>query len=135
MIRCILAGLACLALAGCAAPAAQPALTQAPTSTSSPAGGVALRGLGFRNAPADLYAPGGSSVAVVVDQTNNIVATFTEPDADALLAWWRSVLPPQGWTITADGGDSLLFERGDLRGAFTVTGDLAALTIRSDDVS
>lgn len=104
-------------------------------STHVPDDAVAFATLGFQFAPEDLHAPSGSVITERVDQVNNIVAVFTAPSGLDLAAFYRSTLPEQGWTITADGNNSLLFERGELHGAFTVTGALAALTIRSDERS
>lgn len=115
--------------------AGESATPPATTSTFAPAEGVRLVDLGFRNAPADFYVPASVVITERVDQSNNIVAVFSSPSGAELAAYLRANLPEQGWTITADGYDSLLFERGQLGGAFTVTGDVSALTIRSDPSS
>ena len=134
--RIILA--ACLLLAaGCAAPTTPiPAIT-ADTETSDvvPADAVALKDLGFENSPADFYVPAGAVIVDRVDQSNNVVVVLEHPAGSELAEFWRTTLPEQGWRITADGNDSLLFDRGELHGAFTVTNGLAAVTIRSDDRS
>lgn len=137
MIRRTLAACCCLLVVGCAsAPAASaPVTTPAVVSTVVPADAVTLTSLGFTFAPADFYVPASVVVIDSVNQSNNVVAVFSAPAGADLAAFLRHNLPTHGWTITADGNDSLLFERGQLGGAFTVTGDLAALTIRSDPSS
>ncbi len=137
MIRRTLAAACCLLVVGCgAAPAASaPVTTPATISTFVPADAVTLVSLGFTYAPADFYVPASAVLVESVNQSNNVVAVFSAPAGADLAAFLRSNLPAQGWTITADGNDSLLFDRGQLGGAFTVTGGLAALTIRSDPSS
>lgn len=126
--------LLCLLVAGCATGAPPtPAITDFPaTAAVTQAGGVPLRDFGYRNAPADLMVPAGARITEAVDQPNNVVAVFDKPAGAVIAAFLRAGLPAQGWVITADGDDSLLFERGAVTGAFTVTGELSALTIRSD---
>ena len=136
--RTLLVSVACLALAGCGAvpPDPSPTVSPSPTwATVAPDGGILLSSYGYAFAPADLSVPQGSVILENVDQTNTIVATFTYPTELELLEWFRSTLPDQGWVITDDGGNSLLFERGELRGAFTVGGGRSALAIRSDPQS
>lgn len=101
-------------------------------STEMPEGAVALASYGFQYAPEGFMVPGASIIEDKVDQTNTIVAVFTAPSGADLNTFLRQSLPADGWTITSDGQYSLLFERGELRGAFTVSGQLGALSIRSD---
>lgn len=113
-----------------------PTVSETPAvSTHVPDGGVLLAALGYRYAPADLYVPSGAVITEKVDQPNTVVAVFTAPTGLELAAWFRETLPEQGWEITADGNNSLLFSRGELNGAFTVTGSFAGLSIRSDERS
>ena len=141
MIRRTLAALSCLAavtgLAGCSAAAPGPTPPPpSPTAVASiPADGVLLSALGFTHAPADFSVPATSTLSERVDQENTVVAVFTAPGGLAIASYLRGTLAAQGWVITADGNNSLLFERGDARGAFTVTGALAALSIRYDKQS
>ena len=67
-----------------------------------------------------------------VDLESNITLTITSPARAELAAWLRRNLPAAGFEITADGQDSLLFKRGQWQGAFTVAGELSALTLRTD---
>lgn len=137
MTRRIPALLACLLLVGCGAaePVPEPTTSAVTTSDAVPEGGVLLSTLGYRHAPADLAVPATSVISERVDQPNTVVAVLTAPSGLELAAWFRDTLPGQGWEITADANNSLLFERGDLHGAFTVTGQFAGLSIRSDDRS
>ena len=100
-----------------------------------PDGAVAIQSFGFKHAPEGFPVPAASVVTDRVDQTNAIAVVFTAPSGLELASFFRSALPADGWDITADGQNSLLFERGEFRGAFTVTGQLAALSIRSDGQS
>ncbi len=105
-------------------------------STSSvptvPGDGVLLSSLGYSNAPDDFSVPVGSTITERVDQENTVVAVLTAPSGLDIAAYLRETLPGRGWEITADGNNSLLFERGEEYGAFTVTGAYAALSIRWD---
>lgn len=135
MTRRILATLACLLLAACGAPdepAPDPVPPPSSTTPAVPDGAVALASYGFQHAPEGFMVPGTSIISEKVDQTNTVVAVFTAPSGGDLNSFLRQSLPADGWTITADGRNSLLFERGELRGAFTVSGQLAALSIRND---
>lgn len=134
MIRRALAALACCAVLGCsAAPTLPVPPTVAPTAaTTVPADGVLLASLGFQHAPAGFSVPAAATVVERVDQTNTVVAILTAPSGLEIAAYLRRTLPEAGWAITADGNNSLLFERGSLRGAFTVNGPQSALAIRGD---
>lgn len=134
----MIAALACLLVVGCASGIEPiPAIIDVPGATSTFAldGSLLLTDLGVSNAPADFRVPDSARITDYVDQPNNIVVVFQGADVGELVEFWRSALPEQGWTITGDANESLLFERGQLHGAFTVTDDLAAVTIRSDDRS
>ena len=114
----------------------QPTPTQAPTAIASvPADGVPLSSLGYRFAPGDFTVPSGSVITDRVDQQNTVVAVFSAPSGLDVAAYLRRNVPLQGWTITADDNNSLLFERGQEHGAFTVTGAHAALALRWDERS
>lgn len=137
VIRRVLALSCCLAVLGCgaAAPeAAEPSPSQ-PVAVSVPADGVSLSSLGYSFAPEGFSVPASARIGERVDQENTVVAVFTAPGGADIAAYLRENLPGQGWSITADGQNSLLFERGEEHGAFTVTGDLAALSIRWDERS
>ena len=102
------------------------------TVASLPSDGVLLSSLGYEYAPAGFSVPSDSIIAERVDQENTVVAVFTAPSGENVAGYLREALPGQGWEITADGNDSLLFERGEEYGAFTVTGENAALSLRWD---
>lgn len=133
------AALCCLATVGlavgCSAAAPEPPqpVTVSPSAAVSvPADGVLLASLGYTNAPTDFSVPSGSVITDRVDQDNTVVAVFTAPSGLDIAAYLRENLPQQGWRITADDNNSLLFERGREHGAFTVTGPYAALSLRWD---
>ena len=135
MIRRTLATLCCLAAVGCSAAGpepTQPATVETSTAAEVPADGVLLSTLGYRHAPADFSVPASSIISDRVDQDNTVVAVFTAPSGQDMASYLRTTVPQQGWSITADANDSLLFERGEAHGAFTVTEDLAAVSIRWD---
>lgn len=137
MIRRLLAAACCLAVVGCGAAAPQPS-GPAPTTTvavSVPADGVLLSSLGYRFAPKGFSVPATSVISEHVDQENTVVAVFSAPNGEDIAEHLRQHLPRQGWDITADGNDSLLFERGKEHGAFTVSDSVAALSIRWDERS
>ncbi len=91
-----------------------------------------MSSLGYSNAPDGFSVPSGSVISERVDQENTVVAVFTSPGGRDVATYLREALPGQGWEITADGNDSLLFERGEEYGAFTVAGEYAALSVRWD---
>ena len=137
VIRRLCAVLCCLAVLGCSAadPAPTGPVATASAPVSVPSDGVLLASLGFRNAPMDFTVPMASVVSDRVDQENTVVAVFTAPSGLDIAAYLRNELPQQGWDITADGNSSLLFERGEVHGAFTVNGAWAAVSIRYDERS
>lgn len=125
--------LVALLLAACTATPHQPAPTPAPeVSATVPVGGVSMRQLGFRYAPPGVSLPAGTRVVERVDLANNVTAVLDAPAGTSVAAWLRQHLPEAGFTITADGADSLLFHRMPWQGAFTVTDGLAAITLRTD---
>ncbi len=135
VIRRLLATACCVAVIGCsgAAPeATTPAAVPSAAAAAAPEGGVLLSDLGYNFAPAGFSVPDESMITERVDQENTVVAVFTSPSGPDVAAYLRMTLPDQGWEITADGNGSLLFERGEEYGAFTVTGDYAALSLRWD---
>ncbi len=138
MIRRLLATACCLVavvpLAGCSAAAPEPVepVASANATATVRGDGVLLSSLGYSNAPADFSVPAGAVITDRVDQQNTVVAVFTSPSGLDIAAYLRDTVPGQGWTITADDNNSLLFERGEEHGAFTVTGAYAALSLRWD---
>ncbi len=134
MIRRLLAAICCLAVVGCSAAPAEPTTSRPSTSAIAavPSDGVLLSRLGYRYAPRGFSVPSGSTIAERVDQENTVVAVLTSPSGLDIATYLRESLPEQGWEITADGNGSLLFERGEEYGAFTVTDGYASLALRWD---
>lgn len=134
MQRISLALVALLAVAGCSS---APMPTPAPTMTVSapaeaPADGVLLSDLGFVNAPEGFSIPRGADIEQEVDSANNVTVVLAAPAGDEVADYLRRNLPAMGFTITADANGSLLFESALHDGAFTVTGELSALSLRTD---
>ena len=124
--------LALLALAGCTTPPPQPATPEVTWTADAPTDGVTLTQPGVRNGPAEFWLPSGLVIRDRIDLESNITVTITSPGGAELAAWLRRNLPAAGFEITADGQDSLLFRRGQWQGAFTVTAELSALSLRTD---
>ena len=124
--------LAFLALTGCTTPPPQPATPEVTWSVSAPADGATLAQLGFGNGPTDFWLPSGVVIRDRIDLESNVTVTITSPGGAELAAWLRRNLPAAGFEITADGQDSLLFRRAQWQGAFTVTAELSALSLRTD---
>lgn len=99
---------------------------------SAPANARTLAELGLKHGPSQLWLPADVTIRDVVDLETNVTLTFTAPSGEELAEWLRTNLPAAGFQITADGQDSLLFDRGQWQGAFTVTGDLSAISLRTD---
>lgn len=134
-MRRVLAGVACLALlAGCSGQGpGQPEPTPTAHVTEPvPDDGVLLGDLGFRHAPEGVSIPRGAVVTERIDQTNNVTLVMTAPSGTELAGYLRGSLPDQGFEITADGNNSLLFTRGRWVGAFTTQDGYSALTLRTD---
>lgn len=134
MQRISLALVALLAVAGCST---APTPTPAPSMTVSapaeaPADGVLLSDLGFVNAPPGFSIPRGADIEQEVDSANNVTVVLAAPAGDEVADYLRRNLPAMGFTITADANGSLLFESAVHDGAFTVTGELSALSLRTD---
>lgn len=134
MHRILIGLLAALALAGCAgAPVVAPPSPPARTApAAAPDGGVFLTDIGFTHAPAGFSIPSSAIVDQGTNAANNITVVFTGPTGAETAAYLRAALPAVGFEITADGDDSLTFTDGAWQGAFTATGPLAALTLRTD---
>lgn len=125
--------LALLVLTGCsAAPLPQPEPSPLVSISAAPEDGVLLSALGFEHAPAGLSIPRGSIVAERTDNANNITVVFSSPTGVEIASYLRRSLPELGFVITADKDNSLLFEGGPYQGAFTASGPLSALTLRTD---
>jgi lipoprotein len=132
MVRRLAGLLAVIALAGCTTPPPELPGPEPRVSVSVPSDGVTLAQLGFRNGPSALVLPAGMVIRDRVDLGTNVTMTITSPPGERIAAWLRQNLPAAGFEITADGQDSLLFHRGPWQGAFTVSGDLSALSLRTD---
>ena len=135
MARLLACTLAVGVLIGCgAAPQGlKPAPTPSPTAEPTrPGGGVSLAELGFRNGPADIWLPEQVLIVERVDLANNVTVVMASPSGEELARWLREELPGAGYEITADGADSLLFSKEPWQGAFTVTGEYSALSLRTD---
>lgn len=100
-----------------------------------PDDGVTLESLGFEYAPDGFSVPSSATLSDFVDQPNTVVAVFTAPSGLEIAEYLRANLPDQGFVITEDGNNSLLFERDDVAGAFTSNGAYAGLSLRYDDRS
>ncbi len=102
-----------------------------PVAVSRPADGVSLRQLGFSNGPVDaVFLPSSIVVTRRVDQVNVTTAFGLAADGSAVLAFLRRTLSNQIWTIDADHAEALLFHNQGYDGAYTVSPDLWALTLR-----
>lgn len=93
---------------------------------------MTLTSLGFANAPAGISLPVGATISERTDSANNVTVVLTAPSGLEVLAHLRATLPSAGFDITADAGNSLLFTDGTWDGAFTISGALSALTLRTD---
>lgn len=119
-----------LLLTGCAA-----APPQAPSPvTSSPRtpvpGGRTLAQFGVRNGPAELALPPTTQPELVVDQENVVTLQVSAPDGAQWVRWFATTVEAEGFTITARGQNSVLFENEHWRGA-VLGGDHPAITLRS----
>lgn len=136
LTRIIAAVAAALVLAGCSAapvpsPSPSPMVSEAAPLTV-PSDGVSLRDLGFQHAPSGFSVPEGLSIVERVDAANNVTLIVRTDDGDRISDYLRQHLAAMGFTITADEGLSILFTNATHDGAFTVTGDVAALSLRTD---
>ncbi len=128
-----LLGVAVLAT-GCSA--AGPTSSSSASSRTSaqkalPSGTVTMASLGWKNGPADrVLLPMGAAIDRRVDQGNVITAIGKPNSADSVLQTLTETLPSYGWTITASGGGSLVFDDARYDGAFTSDTSVWALTIR-----
>lgn len=128
-----LLGVAVLAT-GCSA--AGPTSPSSASSSASaqkalPSGTTTMASLGWKNGPADrVLLPMGAAIDRRVDQGNVITAIGRPTSADSVLQTLTETLPSYGWTITASGGGSLVFDDARYDGAFTSDSSLWALTIR-----
>lgn len=130
-----LAGLAAaIVLTGCAGSPAQ----SAPPSTASvaiattPADSVTLSDLGLKYGPTALFLPSGIELTDQIDAQNNVTAVVVKPTGVELAEYLRQHLPASGFTVSADRNGALLFEGWGWEGAFIVSGDTSALTLRND---
>ena len=132
MRRTVVGLLTLLALTGCTTPPPQTPTPEVTWSATAPTDGVTLTQLGFHNGPAEFWLPSGMVLRERIDLESNVTLIITSPTKVELVSWLRRNLPAAGFEITADGQDSLLFRRGQWQGAFTVTGELSALSLRTD---
>ncbi|GAB3714540.1 hypothetical protein [Mariniluteicoccus flavus] len=116
-----------------ALPTASPGPTRSPAPTPAQ-GGATLAQLGFANGPRDFALPAAVRVDQRVDQSNVVTLVMTAPAGAELARWVREQAYAGGWTVTADGGDAVVFHRAETQGpgwnaAFT-GGDPSGLTFR-----
>lgn len=132
-MRRVIAALACLlAVAGCSEQPVEETPPPVQATAPVPDDGVLLSDLGFQFAPQGVSIPRGSVVSERVDQVNNVTLVMTAPSGTELAGYLRRELPRQGFEITADGNNSLLFSRGQWDGAFTTEAGYSALSLRTD---
>jgi hypothetical protein len=128
-----LIGVALLA-SGCSAAGPTPsssASSSASAQKALPSGTATMAGLGWKNGPADrVLLPLAAAIDRRVDQANVITAIGRPTSTDSVLQTLKETLPSYGWTITASGGGSLVFDDARYDGAFTSDSSLWALTIR-----
>lgn len=137
MVRRLGAALLVAVLAGCASASQPPgpgptASHSASEQATPPTSGAGLRDLGFQHGPEDLWLPKDLEIVERIDVANNVTLVIANPPGAQVAVWLREELPRAGFRITADAADSLLFRRGEWQGAFTVTGDHCALSLRTD---
>lgn len=114
-----------------------PTPTEASPTTASPAPGPAdsLAGRGFRHGPADLPLPDGLAIVGRVDNPNNVTLLVDHDQGRSTYEFLRTRLPAAGFTVEAAAGQSLVFSGQGWSGGYTVSPDLAALTLRADPAS
>jgi hypothetical protein len=125
-----------LVAGGCSA--AGPTSSSGSSASSSPSaqkalpsGTITMAGLGWKNGPADrVVLPVAANIDRRVDQANVITAIGRPASTDSVIQTLTQTLPSYGWTITASGGGSLVFEDSRYDGAFTSDSAVWALTIR-----
>lgn len=125
-------------LAGCGAPdepgpsPSSPSPSAPTTSASTPADGVSLRDLGFKNGPTDrLSVPRGVVLATSADQPNAVTLVINEPSAKVLSDYLRRTLPAAGFMIDSDLGTTITFSGYGWSGSFTGSDSSSALVITS----
>ncbi len=96
-----------------------------------PPGGVSLAQLGFQHGPVGaITVPEDARTGLRVDQPNMVTMTFVAPAGEAIGAWLRGHLAEGGFRLTAESAEGLVFEGHAWAGAFTVSGEGSALTLR-----
>ncbi|MDN5997252.1 MAG: hypothetical protein L0K42_08575, partial [Acidipropionibacterium jensenii] len=129
---------------GAGAPAASAPDTSARAGTSAPggpSGSVAmpssadpeastLRDFAIRNGPEQLPLPADLMISYTVDNPNNVTLVIDVSQGSQTYRFLRDRLPGAGFTITADRQQSLTFSGHGWSGAYTVSQDLAGLTLR-----
>lgn len=129
-VAAVLVGAAGLGACSAAQPAPTPAPSSSAAEASTPADGVTLRDLGFRNAPEGFSVPKGLSVEQVVDQPNVVTIVSSGPVAHEIAPYLRANLAGMGFTLTGDAEGSLVFHDSVWDGALTSANELVGLTLR-----
>ncbi len=103
-----------------------------PTASASiPADGVSLKELGFQHGPTDrLSLPRGFSLATSADQPDAVTLVISRPTAAELADYLRRTLPPAGFKIDSDLGETFTFSGFGWTGSFTGSGSSSALVLR-----
>ncbi|MFT8395711.1 hypothetical protein [Propionibacterium sp.] len=91
---------------------------------------MSLASLGFLHAPENFSVPGGLYLQQTVDQSNVVTLVVPEEQGAELLNHLEATLPTEGFTITARSADSLIFSAPGWQGAFTMSDQVAGLTLR-----
>ncbi|WP_152363168.1 hypothetical protein [Microlunatus speluncae] len=126
-------------LSGCGSvpdgPRTTPTLSGGPASpTASPSiplDGVSLKALGFEHGPVDrLSLPRGLSLTTSADQPSAVTLVISRPAAAELADYLRRTLPPAGFKIDSDLGETFTFTGFGWTGSFTGSGSSSALVLR-----
>lgn len=131
LVRLGMTGVCVLVLVGCGATVPKP--TPTPTGSFEPSPGtISLAEKGYEQGPSALIPiPDDAAITQYVDQPNVITASFSQPDGVEIAHVLRADLPEAGWEITADTPEAILFTRPGWDGAFTISENVSAVTVRA----
>ncbi|MDR0990853.1 MAG: hypothetical protein LBL92_05800 [Propionibacteriaceae bacterium] len=120
-------------LAGCGAAEPPDTISFSPGQATSGLVGDCLPDLGFSVGPsAALCLPVGIELTDQYESDATVILIGRPDDATAVRDFLATALPAEGWEVTAESDEALIFTADRWTGSFVISPDSWALTVRAE---